>query len=123
MPRGEFRPQPEAKLARAPFFEGLNPFLEDNMILMVEPGGAGFVRLGTCRSKEAENFIVQAYYCSIGYCVLSTSLARPGKRPVVLVGDGAFQMTAQDLVPYPLPLSSRYFLAQQWRLHDRAQAA
>jgi indolepyruvate decarboxylase len=99
MPRGEFRPQTEAKLTVRRFFEGLNAILEDNMILMVEPGEA-FCTAPYLQIEEAENFIVQAYYCSIGYCVpaaLGVSLARPEKRPVVLAGDGAFQMTAQEI--------------------------
>ena len=99
MPRAEFRPQAEAALTIRRFFEGLNSFLKDNMVLMVEPGEA-ICTAPYLHIEEAENFIVQAYYCSIGYCVpaaLGVSLARPGKRPVVLVGDGAFQMTAQEL--------------------------
>ena len=99
LPRGEFRAQSEAKLTVRRFFEGLNPFLEDDMILLAEPGEA-ICTAPYLHIEEAENFIVQAYYCSIGYCVpaaLGVSLARPGKRPVVLVGDGAFQMTAQEL--------------------------
>ena len=84
---------------RARFFEALSPFLEDDMVLMAEPGEA-ICTAPYLHVEEAENFIVQAYYCSIGYCVpaaLGVSLARPDKRPVVLVGDGAFQMTAQEL--------------------------
>ena len=99
MPRAEFRPQMETNLTVHRFFEGLNAFLEDDMILMVEPGEA-ICTAPQLYIEEAENFIVQAYYCSIGYCVpaaLGVSLARPRKRPVVLVGDGAFQMTAQEL--------------------------
>lgn len=99
MPRAEFRPQTDAKLTVRRFFEGLNSFLDDDMILMVEPGEA-FCTAPYLQVEEPENFIVQAYYCSIGYCVpaaLGVSLARPGKRPVVLAGDGAFQMTAQEI--------------------------
>ena len=81
------------------FFEALNAFLEDSMILMVEIGEA-FCTAPYLQVEEAENFIVQAYYCSIGYCVpaaLGVPLARPRKRPIVLVGDGAFQTTAQEV--------------------------
>lgn len=81
------------------FFEGLNAFLEDKMVLLVEPGVA-ICTAPYLQVEEAENFIVQAYYCSIGYCVpaaLGVCLARPGKRAVVLAGDGAFQMTAQEV--------------------------
>ena len=99
MLREEFRPQADAKLTVGRFFEGLNPFLDDNMILIVEPGEA-ICTAPYLQIEEPENFIVQAYYCSIGYCVpaaLGVSLARPKKRAVVLAGDGAFQMTAQEI--------------------------
>jgi TPP-dependent 2-oxoacid decarboxylase len=45
-------------------------------------------------------FIGQAFYLSIGYALpatLGASLADPTRRPVTLIGDGAFQMTAQEL--------------------------
>jgi indolepyruvate decarboxylase len=69
------------------------------MILLSEPGDA-FCATPEFHIEEAENFIVQSYYCSIGFCTpaaLGVALARPGKRPVVLTGDGAFQMTAQEI--------------------------
>jgi indolepyruvate decarboxylase len=45
-------------------------------------------------------FIGQAFYLSIGYALpatLGASLADPARRPIALIGDGAFQMTAQEL--------------------------
>jgi indolepyruvate decarboxylase len=45
-------------------------------------------------------FTSPAYYTSMGFAVpaaLGVSVARPGLRPVVLVGDGAFQMTGMEL--------------------------
>ena len=99
MRRGEFRPQTGASLTVRRFFEGLNSFLDDKMIVIADIGEA-FCTAPYLQIEEAENFIAQAYYCSIGYSVpaaLGVSLARPGKRPVVLVGDGAFQMTAQEV--------------------------
>ena len=80
-------------------YECLNYYLDDQMILLSEPGDA-FCAAPAFHIEEAENFIVQSYYCSIGFCTpaaLGVSLARPGKRPVVLSGDGAFQMTAQEV--------------------------
>jgi indolepyruvate decarboxylase len=69
------------------------------MVLLAEPGDA-FCAALEFNVEESENFIVQAYYSSIGYCTpaaLGVAFARPDKRPVVLTGDGAFQMTAQEL--------------------------
>jgi indolepyruvate decarboxylase len=45
-------------------------------------------------------FIGQAFYLSIGYALpatLGASLADPARRPLALIGDGAFQMSAQEL--------------------------
>ena len=77
----------------------LNYYLDDSMILLSEPGDA-FCATPEFHIEEAENFIVQAYYCSIGFCTpaaVGVAMARPEKRPVLLSGDGAFQMTAQEV--------------------------
>jgi indolepyruvate decarboxylase len=94
-----FVPEPDKVLSAPRLYECLNYHLSDNMILLSEPGDA-FCAAPEFHIEEAENFIVQAYYCSIGFCTpaaLGVALARPNKRPVVLSGDGAFQMTAQEL--------------------------
>lgn len=98
-PKRPFIPNPQGVLTARRLYECLNYHLDDMMILLSEPGDA-FCATPEFQIEEAENFIVQSYYCSIGYCTpaaLGVSLARPGKRPVVLAGDGAFQMTAQEL--------------------------
>jgi indolepyruvate decarboxylase len=98
-PKRPFIPNPQGVLTARRLYECLNYHLDDGMILLSEPGDA-FCATPEFHIEEAENFIVQAYYCSIGYCTpaaLGVSLARPGKRPVILTGDGAFQMTAQEL--------------------------
>ena len=97
--RAPFIPEEARKLTALRLYERLNTFLDDRMILLAEPGDA-FCAALDFHIEEAENFIVQAFYTSIGYCTpaaLGVAFARPGKRPVVLTGDGAFQMTAQEL--------------------------
>jgi indolepyruvate decarboxylase len=45
-------------------------------------------------------FLGTAYYASMGYAVpaaIGAQLAFPERRPLVLVGDGAFQMTGMEL--------------------------
>jgi indolepyruvate decarboxylase len=94
-----FVPEPGATLTAPRLYECLDAFLDDRMILLAEPGDA-FCAAPEFHIEEAENFIVQCYYSSIGFCTpaaLGVSLARPDKRPVVLTGDGAFQMTAQEI--------------------------
>ena len=97
--RVPFIPEESRKLTALRLYARLNTFLDDRMILLAEPGDA-FCAAPDFHIEETENFIVQAFYTSIGYCTpaaLGVALARPGKRPVVLTGDGAFQMTAQEL--------------------------
>jgi TPP-dependent 2-oxoacid decarboxylase len=94
-----FMPISSCTLTAPRLYECLNYHLDDQMILLAEPGDA-FCAAPEFNIEEAENFIVQAYYSSIGFCTpaaLGVSLARPGKRPFVLTGDGAFQMTAQEV--------------------------
>lgn len=90
---------PDRPLRVPRFYERLNRFIDKDMILLAETGDAMFAA-SEIYIEEAENFVSQAYYLSIGYCVpatLGVSLARPDKRVVLLEGDGAFQMTAQEL--------------------------
>ena len=95
----KFVPEPDTTLTAVRLYEALDHFLDDDMVLLAEPGDA-FCAAAEFHVEEAENFIVQVYYSSIGYCTpasLGVALARPHKRPVVLTGDGAFQMTAQEV--------------------------
>jgi TPP-dependent 2-oxoacid decarboxylase len=97
--RATFTPVATQTLTALRLYERLDAFLDDTMVLLAEPGDA-FCAALDFHIEEPENFIVQAYYSSIGYCTpaaLGVALARPGKRPVVLTGDGAFQMTAQEV--------------------------
>lgn len=98
-PKKTFLPAPACTLTAPRLYECLNYYLDDQMILLAETGDA-FCAAPEFDIEEAENFIVQAYYCSIGFCTpaaLGVALARPGKRPFVISGDGAFQMTAQEV--------------------------
>lgn len=50
---------------------------------------------------ETDMFLGPGYYSSMGFAVpaaVGAGLAAPGRRPVALVGDGAFLMTGLDLV-------------------------
>jgi indolepyruvate decarboxylase len=52
------------------------------------------------RVHERTHFLASAFYTSMGFAVpaaLGAQIASPGLRPVILVGDGAFQMTGTEL--------------------------
>lgn len=79
--------------------EALNSFISDNNIVIADPGNSLFVGADMTIHKTGE-FIAPAYYLSMGFAIpasIGAGLAVPEKRPVVIVGDGAFLMTGLEL--------------------------
>src|SRR6476620_11435206 len=73
--------------------------LNENCCVVSDVGDAIFGAVGIRTSKRAE-FIAPAYYLSMGFAVpagIGVAKANPALRPVVLVGDGAFQMTGTEI--------------------------
>ncbi|WP_339406803.1 alpha-keto acid decarboxylase family protein [Nodularia sp. LEGE 04288] len=94
-----FIAQPENKLTNRRFYERMNHFLEDGFIVIADTGDAIISTMDLLMPQETD-FIGQAFYLSIGYSIpacLGAAMADPHRRPMVFVGDGAFQMTAQEL--------------------------
>jgi indolepyruvate decarboxylase len=80
-------------------FERLNCFIDDRTVVIAEPGDALFAGVDLSVA-ERNRFLSPAYYTSLGFAVpaaLGAQLAEPKLRPLVLVGDGAFQMTGMEL--------------------------
>ena len=80
-------------------FQHINAFLDCNMVVISDVGDAlfGAMDLTTCRSAQ---FLSPAYYTSLGFAVpasIGAQFSSPDLRPLVLVGDGAFQMTGLEL--------------------------
>ena len=91
--------KPEAKLSADRFFERLSYFLGPKHVVMPDTG-APMISTVEMPLAPGCGYVQQAYYLSIGYTVpaaLGVALADRGRRPVVLVGDGSFQMTAQEV--------------------------
>jgi indolepyruvate decarboxylase len=87
----------ESSLTYDSFFSGINGYLREEHSVVVD---AGFPLLGAQNLKmnRADSFISSAAWLSIGYSVpasLGVKLADRSKRPLVFVGDGAFQETCQ----------------------------
>jgi indolepyruvate decarboxylase len=73
--------------------------LDENCCVVSDVGDGLFGAVGIRTAKRAE-FIAPAYYLSMGFSVpaaIGIEVANPSLRPVVLVGDGAFQMTGTEL--------------------------
>ena len=77
----------------------LNDFLSPDMQVVADTGDCLFAALDL-RVHERSEFLASAFYTTMGFAVpaaLGAQVARPGRRPLVLVGDGAFQMTGSEL--------------------------
>jgi len=83
----------EAMIAR------INQSLDIETIVIADVGDALFGATELVTQQRTE-FLSPAYYTSMGFAVpaaLGANVARPGLRTIVLVGDGAFQMTGMEL--------------------------
>jgi indolepyruvate decarboxylase len=80
-------------------YQCLNSFIDRNTVIIADTGDAMFGAMDMTIHKETK-FLSPAYYASMGFAVpasLGVQLANPNLRPLVLVGDGAFQMTGMEL--------------------------
>jgi indolepyruvate decarboxylase len=77
----------------------VNTFLSDDTVVIAEPGDPLFGALDI-RVHGMTEFMSPAYYASLGFSVpaaIGVELAAPSRRPLVLVGDGSFQMTGMEI--------------------------
>jgi len=80
-------------------FERLNFSITDNVIVIADIGDSLFGALDLIILGQTD-FLSPAYYCSMGFAVpaaIGARLANPRLRPIVIVGDGAFQMTGMEI--------------------------
>jgi indolepyruvate decarboxylase len=98
-PLGVFDPQPDAPVTVQRLFQRLETFFDDSTFVIADTGDALFGS-GDISIPRATEFMSSAYYATMGFAVpaaLGVQLALPKLRPLVLVGDGAFQMTGMEL--------------------------
>src|SRR5438445_9813177 len=99
-PAAAFRTKPGGvKITVRRLFQRLNSFLTENMMVVVDVGDALFGATDLYIHHRTE-FLGPAYYASMGFAVpagIGAQLANPELRPLILVGDGAFQMTGMEL--------------------------
>jgi len=94
-----YQPDGPKPLTIQRFFDRMSHFIEKNSIVIAETGVSLFSAAEMLMPAGA-TFIGQTFYGSIGYTVgatLGAGLAAPDRRAVLFVGDGAFQVTCQDL--------------------------
>jgi indolepyruvate decarboxylase len=98
-PRPPFKLDPQAPITIARLVQRLDQQLDDQTIVIADIGDALFASTELTTHGRTE-FLSPAYYTSMGFSVpaaLGASVARPEARVVVMVGDGAFQMTGMEL--------------------------
>ncbi|MCX5724514.1 MAG: thiamine pyrophosphate-binding protein [Nitrospirae bacterium] len=90
---------PTAPIALQGLFHHLDSILDKNMLVIADVGESLFAAADLHVHRRFE-FLSPAYYTSMGFAVpaaVGASCADPSLRPIVLVGDGAFQMTGSEL--------------------------
>lgn len=95
----QFCPIKGQKITIRRLFQCINSFLKDDMIVLADIGDALFGGTDLVIHRKTE-FLSPAYYASMGFAVpasIGTQLANPKLRPLVIVGDGAFQMTGMEI--------------------------
>jgi indolepyruvate decarboxylase len=96
----DFIPVPAQKITLKRFFQQVNRFLDSASLIVSDAGNSSLLGASELFLPDGVPFIAQAFYVSIGYALpatLGAKLAAPNFRPITLLGDGAFQMTVQEL--------------------------
>ncbi len=91
--------EPDKAVTSRRLFARLNRMLDDRMVVIADIGDSLFGSADMSMSRHTE-FISPAYYTSMGFAVpaaVGAGMANPSLRPLVIVGDGAFQMTGMEL--------------------------
>ncbi|MGD0093125.1 MAG: thiamine pyrophosphate-dependent enzyme, partial [Planctomycetota bacterium] len=98
-PHEAFQPEPKRPLTVRRFFARMDDFLEDDFAVICDPGDGLFGAADLTIHRRTE-FLSPAYYTSMGFAVpaaVGAQIRNKRLRPIVFVGDGAFQMTGQEL--------------------------
>jgi indolepyruvate decarboxylase len=98
MPRLDI-PAPGAPATLRGLFSLLEPLLDEKTLVIADIGESLFAG-ADLRVRRRSEFMSPAYYTSMGFAVpaaVGAGFADPALRPVVLVGDGAFQMTGSEV--------------------------
>jgi len=94
-----WQPQPNAPLKFARVFDRLAHFVPPKSVVVVDTGSAMFGAAETLL-PDGCSFVGQLFYGAIGYSVgaaLGCAMAAPERPVLLIVGDGAFQIAAQEL--------------------------
>jgi indolepyruvate decarboxylase len=91
--------KPAARLRTSSVFALINESIADGTIVVTDVGDCLFGAMDLKIRRRTE-FLGPAYYASMGFGVpaaLGAQVANPALRPLVIVGDGGFQMTGMEM--------------------------
>jgi indolepyruvate decarboxylase len=94
-----FKPQKKKPIKVKRFFTRLNAFLGGETVVISDVGDSLYGAVDLMIHRRTE-FLSPAYYTSMGFAIpaaIGAQINKRSLRPIVLVGDGAFQMTGQEL--------------------------
>jgi indolepyruvate decarboxylase len=92
-------PPADSPVSLGGLFGQLDHRLNANTVVIADVGESLFAA-ADLRVHQCAEFLSPAYYTSMGFAVpaaVGAGFAAPSLRPLVLVGDGAFQMTGTEL--------------------------
>ncbi|MFO0923851.1 MAG: thiamine pyrophosphate-binding protein [Pirellulales bacterium] len=95
--KDELKPDEPLRISR--MMNRINVDIDENSIIIADIGDALFGATELVVHEKAD-FLSPAYYTSMGFSVpaaLGACVAQPDQRVLVIVGDGAFQMTGQEI--------------------------
>lgn len=93
------KPVSGKKLTQEYFWKRTSSFLQPDDIIAVE-NGCSLVAMINVRLPKGSSFVSQPIWGSIGYslpALLGAMTAQPERRGILFIGDGSFQLTAQEL--------------------------
>ncbi len=95
-------PQPGRPMSIARLIGRLNEALQPEMMVVCDVGDCLFSGV-ELRVHARTEFLASGFYTTMGFAVpaaLGAQIARPDRRALVMVGDGAFQMTGTELATH-----------------------
>lgn len=95
----DFYSDADQPLKQSRFWLMMRQFIREDDVLIADQG-TSFFGAATLPLKEGMTFIGQPLWGSIGYtlpALLGTQLADPERRNILIIGDGAFQLTGQEI--------------------------
>ena len=90
----------QAPVSMKAIVDELNRFIRPEHLVVTDVGDCLFAGLDV-QTRHALGFLCPAYYLSMGFGVpgaIGAQIADPNARPILLIGDGAFQMMGMELL-------------------------